>query len=318
MSRKRYTAAYIILAFGQPMPKPLCRWCGEERFSMGLEITYLVSNYNKGPYLADCLASLHAQSSSQWRCLICDDGSTDASLAILRPWLGDKVRLIQNERNQGVIYTLSRLIAEAPTDLVGVLDADDALYPETTACLLAAYEQNPAVGFVYSNWTEYSADLRTPLRPGPIVALPPYWTLLTAGFVPAIRTFRVAAYQRTAGLDPAACYAEDMDLTYKLEEVAPVMFIERELYKYRQLPASQSHDPHKTNVMLRSTARVYRNALKRRQIKGRQRLAYELFIMNTYCLRQTYSPQLRRLARWHWPYIQRFMHWAVDHTAQRD
>jgi len=299
------------------MPKPLCRWCGAERFNMTLEITYLVSNYNKGPYLADCLASLHAQSSPQWRCLICDEGSTDASLSILHPWLGDKMRLIQNERNQGVIYTLQRLIAEAPTELVGILDADDALYPEATACLLAAYEQNPAVGFVYSNWTEYSADLRTPLRPGPIVTLPPNWTLLTAGVVPAIRTFRVSAYQRTAGLDPTACYAEDMDLTYKLEEVTQPMFIDQELYKYRQLAASQSHDPHKTNVMLRSTYRVYRNALKRRQIGGRQRLAYELFIMNTYYLRQTHSPQLRRLAQWNWPYLQRFIHWAVDKTAHR-
>lgn len=299
------------------MPKPLCRWYGEERFSMALEITYLVSNYNKGPYLADCLASLHAQSSPHWRCLICDDGSTDASLTILQPWLGDKIRLIQNERNQGVIYTLQRLIAEASTELVGVLDADDALYPEATACLLAAYEQNPAVGFVYSNWTAYSADLRTPLRPGPIAALPPNWTLLTAGFVPAIRTFRVSAYQRTAGLDPTAYYAEDMDLTYKLEEVTPRMFIDRELYQYRQLAASQSHAPHKTDVMLRSTARVYRNALKRRQIGGRQRLAYELFIMNTYYLRQTHSPQLRRLAQWNWHYLQRFIHWAVDNTEPR-
>ena len=284
---------------------------------MTLEITYLVSNYNKGPYLADCLASLHAQSSPQWRCLICDEGSTDASLSILHPWLGDKMRLIQNERNQGVIYTLQRLIAEAPTDLVGILDADDALCPETTAYLLAAYEQHPAVGFVYSNWTEYSADLRTPRRPGPIAALPPNWTLLTTGVVPAIRTFRVSAYQRTIGLDPAACYAEDMDLTYKLEEVTPLLFLDRELYKYRQLADSQSHDPHKTHVMLRSTARVYRNALKRRQIGGLQRLAYELFIMNAYCLRQTHSPLLRRLAQWNWRHIQRFIHWTVDRTEHR-
>ena len=274
---------------------------------VALEITYLISNYNKGPYLADCLASLHAQSCPHWRCLICDDGSTDESLAIIRPWLGDKIRLLQNARNQGVIYTLNRLITEAPTDIVGILDADDALYPETTACVLAAYEQNPAVGFVYSNWTDYSADLRTPLRPGPVFALPLDWTLLTAGVVPAIRTFRVAAYQRTAGLDPAALYAEDMDLAYKLEEVTPMMFIDQELYKYRQLPASQSHDPHKRETMLHSTLQIYRNALQRRNISGLPRLGYELYIINAYWIRQLHAPPIQRLALWVWPYTQRMI-----------
>ena len=278
---------------------------------MTLEITYLVSNYNKGPYLADCLASLHAQSSPHWRCLICDDGSTDDSLAMIDPWLGDKIRLLQNAQNQGVIYTLSRLIAEAPTDIVGVLDADDALYPEATAMILETYAQNPQAGFIYSNWTDYSADLRTPLRPGSAHALYPGWTLLTAGIVPAIRTFRVSTYRRTPGIDSAALYAEDMDLIYKLEEVTPPFFVNRELYKYRQLPDSQSHHPQKREAMLRSTLRVYRNALKRRNISGLSRLWYELYILNAYWMRQTHAPRIQRLAHFLLPYTRKVIRGIV-------
>lgn len=106
--------------------------------SQEAQITYLVANYDNGCFIQDCIESLYAQTNPAWHCLI----------------------------------------AEAPTYIVGVLDADDALYPETTAVLLETYTKNPQAGFVYSNWTEYSADLRTPLRSGDSRPIPPGWTSL--------------------------------------------------------------------------------------------------------------------------------------------
>ena len=267
---------------------------------MSLEITYLVSNYNKGRYIEDCLASLHAQTHTNWRCLICDDKSTDDSITRVRPWLSDKIHLLQNTQNQGVIYTLSRLIAEARTDIVGVLDADDALYPEATAILLATYAQNPQAGFVYSNWTEYSADLRTPLRSGDSRPIPPGWTTLARGYVGAIRTFRVSTYHQTPGLDPAPLFAEDRDLVYKMEEVTPLLCIEQELYKYRQLPDSGSHEPASRERALRGARQVYLQALDRRKIHGIKRLGYQLYIYNSYWKSQNFAPLRKFLAQRTW------------------
>lgn len=264
---------------------------------MTQEITYLVSNYNKGPYLADCLASLHAQTSSAWRCLICDDKSTDDSLAQIRPWLSDKIHLLQNERNQGVAYTLHRLLTEATTDIVGILDADDALYPEATATLLHAYEQNPSTGFVYSNWAEYSADLRTRLRSGYSRAIPPGWTSLARGYVGAIRTLRVSCYRQTSGIVQSTPYAEDRDLVYRMEEVTPLHYIAQELYKYRQLPQSGSHDPVTREIALRGARHAYLNALERRQIRHIKRLGYQLYITNYYWTAQNYAPVRKHLAQ---------------------
>ncbi len=172
-------------------------------------------------YIADCLASLHAQSCPHWRCLICDDKSTDDSIVRIQPWLSDKIQLLHNDQNHGVIYTLDRLIRAASTDIVGVLDADDALYPEATAQILDAYRRHPTVGFIYSNFTRYSADLSTSLGAGFGRSLPPGGTSLKWDCVSAIRTFRVAVYQRTAGITAAPRYAEDRDLVYKMEEVPP-------------------------------------------------------------------------------------------------
>ena len=276
---------------------------------MAPEITYLVSNYNKGLYIADCLASLHAQTCPDWRCLICDDKSTDDSLARIRPWLSDKIQLLQNDQNQGVIYTLGRLIAAAPTDIVGVLDADDALYPEATGLILDAYAKHPTVGFVYSNFTRYSADLVTPLGSGFGRALPPGRTSLACDFVSAIRTFRVSVYQRTVGIDAAPLYAEDRDLVYKMEEVTPFFCIEQEIYKYRLLPHSQSHEPYTRKIAQQSHRRAYLNALDRRKIGGMRRLGYQLYSMNYYWIGQNHSPIRQFLARCCWRFTNRLMFW---------
>lgn len=267
---------------------------------MSLEITYLVSNYNKGPYIEDCLASLHAQTNPNWRCLICDDRSTDDSLARIRPWLSEKIHLLQNVQNQGVIYTLSRLIAEAPTDIVGVLDADDALYPEATAVLLKTYARNPEAGFVYSNWTEYSADLCKPLRSGHSRPIPLGWTTLARGYVGAIRTFRVSVYHQTPGLDPAPLFAEDRDLVYKMEEVTHLIYIAQELYKYRQLPDSGSHESVSRERALRGARQVYLQALDRRKICGVRRLGYQLYISNDYWKSQDLAPLRKFVAERTW------------------
>ncbi len=103
------------------------------------EITYLIANYNNGKYIADCLASLQQQTVPQWRALIVDDKSTDNSLEVIDPWRSDRIQLRQNAQNIGYIGSLVRLIEQATTDIVGILDPDDALQPTATAQVLRAY-----------------------------------------------------------------------------------------------------------------------------------------------------------------------------------
>ncbi|MCB0063269.1 MAG: glycosyltransferase family 2 protein, partial [Caldilineaceae bacterium] len=233
---------------------------------MAPEITYLVANYNNGRFLKECIESLHAQTSPAWHCLIGDDGSTDDSVARIQPWLNEQIELVVNERNLGKSLTLARLIERAPTDIVGILDPDDALYPAATAAVLAAYAQAPHVGFVYTNCARYSVDLQTIIAPGLSRAIPPGQTTLTSGFVDALRTFRISAYRKTSGYDAYLLYAEDRDLVYKLEEVTPFLFIDQVFYKYRQVPNSHTNDPEKRRIGKRNHRLAYEHALQRRNI----------------------------------------------------
>jgi len=250
------------------------------------EITYLVANYNNGCFIKDCLESLHAQTSPAWHCLIGDDGSTDDSVALMQPWLNAQIELVVNERNLGKSLTLARLIERSPTDIVGILDPDDALYPEATALVLQAYQQHDQVGFVYTNFARYSADLQTILAPGESAPIAPGRSTLIDGYVGALRTFRIHAYRQTTGYDDQVLYAEDRDMVYKLEEVTTFRFVDQVLYKYRQLPNSHTHDPVKQQLGMRNHRRAYQNALRRRKITGLQRWIHLAYFHERYSNRR--------------------------------
>ena len=231
------------------------------------KITYLVANFNNGRYIQDCLDSLNLQTNPNWLCLILDDHSTDNSLDIIKPHLNDKIRLIENDSNMGYVFSLNKLIERAKTDIVAILDADDALYPEATEYLLKIYDENPDAGFVYSKYRNFDEKLEQ----GYDIhgsAVPVNKTSLQEGLISHIKSFRISCYQKTKGLDESILYAEDRDLVYKLEEVATPIFVDRVLYKHRYVPDSQSTSKVKIEIGTYNHFRAVKNAVKRRSIRG--------------------------------------------------
>jgi len=239
-------------------------------------ITYLIANHNRGPFVAACLESVRRQTSDRWLAVVVDDASTDESVRIIAPFLDQRFRLVVNPRNVGYIGTLKRLITEASTDIVAILDADDAIAPDATEQLLAAYAKAPSTGFVYSRYAVYDATLAHQ-RAVYGSAIPEGGTAILDGVVGAIRSFRRSSYAQTPGLDDTMLYAEDRDLVYKLEEVTRPVFVDATLYQYRDLPDSQSHDPRKRAIGARNTWRARRGAMRRRRISGLMRAAFELY-----------------------------------------
>jgi GT2 family glycosyltransferase len=264
----------------------------------GEPLTYLIANHNHAEFIGQCLASLRAQTDTNWLALVGDDASTDDSLDRIRSFADPRVRVIVNERNIGYASTLAALIDEAVTDVVAVLDADDALEPDATAELRRAHRDHPEAALVYSRYILYDREMSSTLGVygG---AVPPRGTAIIDGPVGAIRSFRRRAYRQTSGLDARLAYAEDRDLVYKLEEVGPLWFADAALYKYRETPGSQSRDPHKREIGLVNTRLARRAALDRRSVRGVARLAAECAIRCDYVSdSMRYPAPLRAVASW--------------------
>jgi glycosyltransferase involved in cell wall biosynthesis len=111
-------------------------------------LTVFVPNYNHGYLIPRCLDSILSQSRLPDEILICDDGSTDNSMEVVKiyeeKW--PMIRVIRNEPNLGILFTLRRLAQEAVGELVVGCAADDELCQGFVAHVMAVAETKTHLG----------------------------------------------------------------------------------------------------------------------------------------------------------------------------
>ena len=160
-------------------------------------ISIVMPLYNKAGQVLETIASVIAQTLSDWELVVVDDGSTDEGPALVRDLQDARIRLV-SQANAGVSAARNRGIELARADLVAFLDADDLWLPGFLATILAlqadfpqahwfatGYEIRPAQGATYtSRLRGPPADFSRGILPDYFsVALasdPPVWSSATA------------------------------------------------------------------------------------------------------------------------------------------
>jgi len=240
--------------------------CGKLVSDWKPKFSIVMPNYNNAKYIAEAIESVLNQSFKNWELIIVEDHSTDNSLEIISRYLDDKrIRLIQHESNRGYITALKSGIVNVQSEYFGILDSDDCLMPSAVETMYLNHVALPDAGLIYSQFMCCREDLR-PRQIGFGAELRPGKTNLETHVVSAFRTFKMRDYLKTSGYDEEILYAEDRDITLKMEEVTQLKFVDKCLYLYRELPHSQSHDPKKAFIGRQSRERARLKALRRRQM----------------------------------------------------
>ena len=109
-------------------------------------ITIGIPIYNSEKYVRRALDSALSQTFKSIEFLVCDDASTDSSIAIVEEYQrehprGKDIRLICNTQNVGIGETRNRLIAESKTKYLFFLDADDVIAENAIQILHNAAEK---------------------------------------------------------------------------------------------------------------------------------------------------------------------------------
>ena len=115
----------------------------------GPSLSVLMPNYNHARFLPAALDAILAQSYRPLEVLVVDDGSTDGSVALLKRYeerAPGLVRLIENERNLGVVPTMQRLLTLAGGTHLHFAAADDVVLPGLYARSMAQLALNPTAG----------------------------------------------------------------------------------------------------------------------------------------------------------------------------
>jgi len=111
-------------------------------------VTVVMGVHNGERYLAEALDSVLAQSFADFRLLVVDDASSDATAEILAGYSDPRLEVLRNEGNLGLPRSLNRALERVDSPLVARMDADDRCHPERFARQVAFLEANPDVGLL--------------------------------------------------------------------------------------------------------------------------------------------------------------------------
>lgn len=117
-------------------------------------VSVVVPFYNAECFLAECIESVLAQTFEHWELILLNNGSTDSSLAIAERFAARDSR-IRIHSNREVLpvnrnHNLALRLLSPPSKYCKVLHADDFMFPECLARMVAVAEDNPTVGIVSS------------------------------------------------------------------------------------------------------------------------------------------------------------------------
>ena len=128
-------------------------------------VSVVMGTYNHAPFVAEAIRSVLAQDFADFEFLIADDGSSDATPAIVAAQTDPRIRFEAHGCNQGAATVLNGLIRQAQGRYVAVLNSDDAWLPGKLGEQVAILDRSPGTGAVFGRAVFVDRDGGT-INPG--------------------------------------------------------------------------------------------------------------------------------------------------------
>ncbi len=204
-------------------------------------VSVIIPTFNRRDYITIALDSVLAQTYKDYEIIIIDDGSSDDTKEVLKPYR-DNLRYFFQE-NRGIAPSRNRGIEEARGDYIALLDSDDYWLPEKLEHQVNGFRKNPQCGMIATRCSsiDSSGRFRKHNRPGKSG-----WVLLDlfkANFIRTSSAMITRECLTTVGLfDESLTECEEYDLWLRIAKHYPISFINDPLTIYTDNPHGVSTD----------------------------------------------------------------------------
>ncbi len=235
--------------------------------------------YNSAGTIKEALQTALAQTYPNIEVIVVDNRSTDGTPDVVRGVRDDRIRLIENITNIGMVGNWNKALMSAKGDYVLMLHGDDRLYPDSIEKKVRLMERYKGVSIVISasrviNGRGEVIMERHPFRcnrifDGKKFAMYSYLTKNVYG-EPSNILFRPQAALKLGGFVGEIAYAADWDLWLRMSCIGKVGYVDEVLMDYR---ISQTNATSKTHTvrMLEDDAAMTDNIEKQGLMKLNRR-----------------------------------------------
>lgn len=204
------------------------------------KISVFIPAYNAGPFVAQAIESVLAQSYSNYELIVIDDGSTDNTIKVLEKYQShQKVKIYQNKKNMGMAPTWNIGLKLCRGELIAKLDADDFYEPTFLETMVGFSQNHQQVGLIFSGVKLLYPDGRSE----PEMSSMRSWVREPQDFLPTLLQLciirspsvcvRRDCYKKLGGFIEDMYIHADWEMWVRIAANYPVGFIAHRLANYR-------------------------------------------------------------------------------------
>lgn len=198
-------------------------------------VSVLMPVYNREKFLRMSISSVLNEEFKDFELLICDDGSSDRSLEIIKTFAeSDKrIKYFAREKNSGKPAVIYKFLADnASGRYIIASDSDDMTLPNRLRILVETAERHPEASVIYGKTkvVRRTKKIRSPFYYDKEFN---QFDLFTANFVPdGAALIRKSVYDSVGGYNSEVNWAEDYDLRLRLAMEGPFIHVKDLVYIY--------------------------------------------------------------------------------------
>lgn len=231
-------------------------------------VSVIIPTYNSANYLGEALTSVLQQSYQPCEIIVIDDGSTDATPAVVAEF---QQRLAQetadpeavplrygHQANAGPATARNHGVRLAQGNLFAFLDADDWWHPQKLAHQVARLAAEPALGYVFSHMVVHLETASA----WPVSLNQAHYQNEPPCILPSALLVRRAVFLQVGYFDEHYRYSDDTDWFLRAKDAAvPYAIVPKPLVYKRIHEQNLSHQP----TMSHETMRAFHASVRRQQ-----------------------------------------------------
>lgn len=266
-----------------------------------VDVSVIICTRNRAAYIKNALESVLAQTFSNIELIIINDGSTDNTDEIIRPYADrdPRIRYVQ-QQNIGIPRTRNKALEIARGKYIAFLDDDDMWLSEKLATQVNFMEAHPEVGLCYSRFQIYKKEgnhfKKGKLFPETLATT--FEETLDVFIPPPSALIRKSCLDEVGWFDPKYHFGSDFDLCLRFAHRWPIAPIDQVLAV--SIMDGRVHGPNSELTALKNEIQILKNLKLLSSYKDHKELIKFHIAKRYYYLGHEYLDQDNyRQATWH-------------------